>query len=181
MNANASTSLRTPAPMLWMALICALGLGGTLAFSCGAPFVAVAALAAVGLNRMEGLLTVLVAWLLNQLVGFAILGYPMEGMSLVWSALIGAAMVAGFFAARLSVRLASPSGSAALAFATAFIVFQGAIFAAALVLGGAEAYTFETVGWVLALNGLAYAGLLALHFVLKAFVERSSSLTVPAA
>ena len=181
MNANAFTSLRTPAPMLWMALIGALSIGGTLAFACGAPFAAIAALAAIGLNRVEGLLTVLAAWILNQLFGFAVLGYPMEGLSLVWAALIGAAMVAGFVAARLSASVTSPSVAAALAFAAAFIVFQGAIFASGLVLGGSEAFTIEAIAWVLALNGLAYAGFLTLHFVLKAFVERSSPLAVPAA
>lgn len=180
MNVNANASLMTSAPAAWTALIGAVSIGGTLAFACGAPFAAIAALAAISLRRAEGLTTVVAAWAANQLIGFAVLGYPLETMSFVWGAVIGAAMVVAFLATRLTAAAATPALSAPLAFVAAFTVFQGAIYAASVVLGGTEAFTVDTISWILAINAIAYAGLIVLHFALKAIIERPSRIVASA-
>ena len=46
----------TPVPLLavWIALVAALTVGGSLAFACAAPFAAIAALASLTMRRVEG-------------------------------------------------------------------------------------------------------------------------------
>jgi len=185
MNQKAHAALRTPSPVLWVALIGALSVGTTSAYACGAPFAAMSALAAIGFGRREGLVAVLVGWLANQVVGFGFLGYPINGMAFVWCGLIGAAMIAGYLAARFSIdalsSFLSVATASALALAMAFVVFSALMYGSALVLGGAAGFTVEGMAWVLAVDVVAYAGMLMLHVLLKAIVERTSPLAVPAA
>jgi hypothetical protein len=52
------------------------------------------------------------------------------------------------------------------AFGVAFVVFEGALFAVALVvLGGTEAFTPPIVGWILAANASALIGLFVLNWL----------------
>src|SRR6476659_10664861 len=90
----------TPMPLLavWIALIAALTVGGSLAFACAAPFAAIAALASLTMRRAEGIALVVTAWLANQLAGFGILGYPLYLTTFGCGGAILAASVAGSFA-----------------------------------------------------------------------------------
>jgi hypothetical protein len=94
---NAETT--TPLLALWIALIAALTVGGSVAFACAAPLAAIAALAALTMRRVEGVALVVTAWLANQLVGFGILDYPLDVSTFGWGGAIGAAAVGGFLAA----------------------------------------------------------------------------------
>ncbi len=185
MNQNAYAALKSPAPMLWVALIGALSVGTTFSYACGAPFVAMSALAAISLGQREGLVAVLVGWLANQVVGFGFLGYPMGGMTFLWGGLIGAEMIVAYLATRFVINALSASFSAIAAcmigFATAFLVFEALIYGTALVLGGAAAFTVAGMAWVLAVDIVAYAGMLFLHILLKAIFERTPTLAAPAA
>ena len=50
-------------------------------FACAVPFAALAALAAFDTDRRDGLLLIGAVWLVNQVYGFAVLGYPMEAQA----------------------------------------------------------------------------------------------------
>lgn len=159
---------RTPATSgagLWIALIAALTVIGSYGLACVAPLAAVAALAALTLNRTEGLILVVAVWVLNQVVGFVLLSYPHTPDTYAWGAAIGAATVLGYLAASaVAPRTGSALIAAAVAFATAFVVYQIGLYA----FGLATAYTGDTfslavVGEVLAINAVAYVGFLVIH------------------
>lgn len=50
-------------------------------FACAVPFAALAALAAFDSERRDGLLLIGAVWLVNQVYGFAVLGYPIEAQA----------------------------------------------------------------------------------------------------
>src|SRR5262245_54229226 len=89
---------------LWIALIAGLTVLGSFAYACAAPFAAVAALAALTLNRTEGLILVATAWVINQAVGFVLLSYPHTADTYAWGVTIGLATVLGFVAAHFVTR-----------------------------------------------------------------------------
>lgn len=157
-NDNAATGL-------WIALIAALSIGGSLAFACAAPLAAVAALAGTKMKRGEGVALVAVAWLSNQIVGYGLLNYPMTADSFAWGAAIGVASIVAFFGARA---ISGTAGASALALASAFLaafaVYELALYGAGLVLGSSdEAFSAAVVERILLINLVSFAGLLLLH------------------
>ena len=162
-DANAETA--TPLLALWIALVAALAVGGSLAFACAAPLAAIAALAALTLRRLEGVVLVVTAWLANQLVGFGILHYPLDASTVGWGGAIGAAAVAGFLAAQWAIR---PAVSSVFRFGLALVVscaaYEVALFAYGVVVGGSDAaFTPAIVARIFLINAIAFAGLLVLH------------------
>ncbi len=160
--------LKTQISLVWAFLIFVLMAGGSFAYACGAPFAAVAALCAIEFKFKEGVATVLAAFLVNQLIGFLFLSYPVEASSIMWGVIIGVSMLVGFFTARMITRGSRLVSSSVIAFLAAFTVFQGMIYLAALVLGGTEAFTTEAIAWVFAINSVAFLGMLALYLTATA-------------
>src|SRR3954464_474640 len=79
------------APLFGFALLivsCALA---SFAFACATPFAAFAVVAAAMLPLRPALLVVTVAWLVNQTIGFGALHYPIDGSTIAWGLVIGAA------------------------------------------------------------------------------------------
>jgi hypothetical protein len=157
----------TPMPLLavWIALVAALTVGGSLAFACAAPLAAIAALASLTMRRVEGVALVVTAWLANQLVGFGILGYPLDSSTIGWGGAIGAAAVAGFLAAQWAVRLNVPSlFRLGLALVVSYAVYEIVLFTYGVAVGSSvAAFTPEIVARIFLINAIAFAGLLALH------------------
>lgn len=164
-NSNSVHQSLSPSRALWIALVAALSIGSSLVMACAAPLVAVAALAAVSTSQKEGLAMVLLAWMANQIIGYGFLDYPMTFNSFAWGAALGAATLAGFFAARYTLTLnMSALMSTAIAFAAAFVAYEAAIYAASLVLGGAEtAFTLSAISYILQVNIIAFAGIALVH------------------
>ncbi|MGY4376497.1 hypothetical protein ACVWZ3_004136 [Bradyrhizobium sp. i1.3.6] len=82
------------APMFCFALLtvsCALA---SFALACATPFAAFAVVAAAMLPMRPALLVVTGAWLVNQTIGFGVLHYPIDGSTIAWGFVIGAARVA---------------------------------------------------------------------------------------
>lgn len=160
-------AFRTPytATALWVALVAALSIGGSFALACAVPFAAIAALAAITMDRGNGLTLVIVAWLSNQAIGYGFLDYPQDANSFAWGGALGLSAVAGFVAARaVSSVKASQFLSIAVAFTAAFVAYEASIYAAGLVLGGTEgAFSVEAVTYILMINAAAFAGLVVLH------------------
>lgn len=153
------------ATALWIALIAALCIGGSTVFACAAPFAAIGALAAAKMERMSGLILVLVAWVANQAVGFGLLEYPHTATTYAWGGAIGLGALVGFGAARVIVDAGKlPVLSLVLGFVAAFVAYQMTLYAASLVLGGSDyAFSGEIVWYVLKVNTLSFAGLLILQ------------------
>lgn len=162
---TATSSSENTGSGVWIAFIAALTVVGSYGLACVAPMAAVAALAALTLNRTEGLILVVTAWIFNQIVGFVLLSYPHSADTYAWGAAIGVATVFGYFAATaVTARTGSGLLGSVAAFAAAFGVYQLGLYA----FGIATAYTGDTfslaiIGEVLAINAIAFVAFLAIH------------------
>jgi hypothetical protein len=150
---------------LWIALIAALTVGGSFVYACAAPFAAIAALAATKMDRTSGLSLVIVAWIANQVVGFGLLGYPLDANTFAWGGAIGLAAITGFAASRAVATVEAPLAvTLAVAFMAAFVTYEAALYAASFALGASdEAFSMDVVGYILRINAVSFAGLLVLH------------------
>lgn len=159
---DASASARAS---VWIAVVAASSVIFSLALACATPFAALATIAGTRTARGPALATIAVAWLANQAVGYLVLGYPRTWDSFAWGAAIGAAAILATVAV-LAIRYRGGSlpTATAVGFATAFLVYEGALFASTAVLpSGPGAFAPQVVLQILWTNVLALAGLLLLH------------------
>ena len=162
MTTNPSTT------MAWPSILGAATVLGSFALACVFPFAAIAALAALTLDRRAGLFLVAAAWAANQVVGFFLLSFPWDAQAVGHGvAILGATLVA-YEAARFAVR--SVGGHAVtrsgVALFAAFAVYEILLLAYAQIGGGAENFTIEIVAQVAINDALWFAGLMALRFAL---------------
>jgi len=155
---------------LWVALLMAASAAFTLGVACAAPFAAFGAIAALTLPRRDALLLAAALWLVNQTIGFTLLHYPSDGLTMVWGIVLGIVAVGATAAAQLAGRfLGTRRGIIAAApasFAAAFVVYEGGLYiASAAALGGTEAYAAAIVLRILAINAAAFVGLMLLGWV----------------
>lgn len=155
-------------PMLavvWIGLVAAISAAGSLAFACAAPLAAIAAMASVAASRGEGSALVLAAWIFNQIIGFGVLGYPVDAGTLGWGLAIGAAALIGFFAAQsLPASFERKKLFAILAFVAAYLGNQSCLFVYGLLVGyDGPGFIAMIANEVLAINAVAYGVLLALY------------------
>ena len=145
----------------WGVFLAAAATLFSFVFACAAPFAALAAIAALNMRRLDAALTILLAFAINQVVGFGFLGYPHDAATIAWGAGIGVSAMLGLGAALIVVRLAAGSGyvlSLALAFIAAFAAYQLGLQGAGLLIGtGEHGLSAEVVRWVLQMNALALA------------------------
>jgi len=154
--------------LLWLAVLVAASVAFTLGLACAVPLAAFAAAAALTLSRQDALVLIVAVWLANQLVGFTVLDYPPWTASTVaWGAALGAVAILATLAGQWTVRHSTGRGRAVgymATFLVAFAVYEVALFAvSATLLGGTEIYTAAIQGRILALNAVAFVGLLVLH------------------
>jgi hypothetical protein len=153
---------------LWFAVLAVASVLFSLHFACATPFAAFAALAAVTLNRRDTALLMVTVWFVNQVVGYFVLNYPQTANSYLWGLGLG---FAGIFTALIVERAAARCKPSNLvehmlaAFFLSFFVWQGILFAIALLLGGTQDFTAAILSRSLALNGLAFLGLFLLNWV----------------
>jgi len=155
-------------PALWLALLVAASVAFTLGFACAMPYAGLGAAAAATLRRRDALLFTLAAWLANQIVGFAVLGYPWTANALAWSpAFAVVALLTTFAAQGLVGRTARPGAlTMVVTFLGAFVVYEGALFViAATLLGGTDVYTAPIIARVFAINAAAFVLLLVFNRV----------------
>ncbi len=152
---------------LWLAVLVGTSVAFTLGLACAVPLAAFAAAAALTLSRQDALVLVLAVWLANQLVGFTVLDYPWTASTFAWGAALGAVAIFATVAGQWTVRHSMGRGRAVsymAPFLVAFAVYEVALFAfSATLLGGTEIYTAAIQGWIFAVNGAAFVGLLVLH------------------
>jgi hypothetical protein len=148
---------------LWLGLMIAASVATSLGFACAVPLAAFAAASALTLSRRDALLLVGAVWLANQVVGFAVLGYPWTANCIAWGVALGAVALLSTAAALGVVgRLDGAAWSATrpvVAFLVSFLVYEGTLFAVALVLGGTEDFTPAIIGRIFAINAIGMAAL----------------------
>jgi hypothetical protein len=72
------------APLVCLLLLTAACALTSFAFACATPFAAFAAIAGAMLPLSAALPVVLAAWIVNQAIGFGVLGYPIELNTFLW-------------------------------------------------------------------------------------------------
>jgi len=134
----AGEAINRGSPLLWIVLLSAASVLTSWALACATPFAALAALAALHMERREGLILMAVAWLASQAVGFGIHHYPRDPTTLMWGGVIGLAAIASLLAARSATSRAAGGAVMSLgaAFVGAVLGYKSVIIAGALGLGG---------------------------------------------
>jgi hypothetical protein len=169
---------------LWLGSLLAASLGLTLGFACAVPFAAFGAVAALTLRRRDALLVTVALWLLNQIIGFTVLHYPWDAMTLAWGAILGIVALLSTAAALTAIggrRVTVVTG--VTSFAAAFAVYEGSLYlVSAVAMGVTEDFAAATVLQILEINAAAFAGLLAVGWLIaKAAGYRTRSFEPAAA
>jgi hypothetical protein len=138
-----TTTIQTrQADLLWILLFTIASTLTTLIFACATPFPALAALAAVHLDRRDGVFLMLAAWAVSQAIGFCTMGYPWDAATALTGVAIGSAAVAGAIVASVADRLAgarAPIARLAIAYVAAFATFKLGILLWAPAIGHTDA------------------------------------------
>jgi len=136
------------APLFCFALLtvgCALA---SFALACATPFAAYAVVAGAMLPLPAALMVVTAAWLVNQAIGFGVLGYPHDTNTLLWGLAIGVAALAATVASKAVLRIlprAATPVALVLALAGAYAAYEILLFAVTPALGGAGAFTVAII------------------------------------
>jgi hypothetical protein len=138
-------------------------------FACITPFVAFSVAAGYALSARVAVLTVMAIWLMNQTIGFAVLGYPWTVDTILWGFAIGAAALLAAVLACVTFRLGLRNNVTAIgaAFVLAFGAYEGGLFLVTFALGGEDAFTPAIVGHVALLNFGWTVGLLGTYEILR--------------
>jgi hypothetical protein len=156
----------------WPALLVAASAAGSLVFACATPFAAFAAIAAATMPRRRAVLVIAGIWLLNQGLGYGVLGYPQSADSLAWGGAMGLAAIVATLVATASLPRFAAGGwvvGVGIASVLAFAAYEAVLVAFVPVLGGASAFALPVVGEV-ALVNLAWLVALALAVELARLV-----------
>jgi hypothetical protein len=154
---------------LWLAALVITSVVFTLGIACAVPFAALGAAAALTLPRRDALWLTGGVWLANQIVGYAVLGYPWTADCIAWTFILGGiALLSTVTPQALMPRLAGQNAvvTAVACFAAAFLVYEGGLYLISVsVMGGSDIYDFPTVTRILEINAAACGGLLGLHYL----------------
>ena len=169
MRSSFSTLFRSPlrSSRAWSALLATAAVAGSMLTACGTPFVALGTLAALTMPRRTALLTVAAAWLANQLLGFGLLGYPLDGATIVIAVAMGlAALIATTVAGAVTSTGRIPARPVA-ALAIAFVSQQLALYAIVTIVGAVCPFTPAVVAAVAYNEAIWFTGLLGLYVVVR--------------
>lgn len=162
------------ATLLWAAVLGLTAAIGSYGLACVFPFAAIAALAAVTLPTRQAAILLGATWLVNQTIGFTLLGYPHDGQAVAWGLIIGTAAFSGLGAAKAvtarDAQLLSLRTIGALV--ASIVAYQTIMFVGAVVMDGFESSTSAIVADVVRNDMLWFAGLAALRFSLGAALPR---------
>jgi hypothetical protein len=134
----------------------------SLVFTCATPFAGLAAFAAAALPLPSALVAVSGTWLLDQVIGYGLLAYPISADSVAWGAALGVASLAATAVAAWLLGLRSLRGSLlryACGLAAAFGVYELCLVTSGVLLGSLEAFTPPIVTRIAVLNIVAFMAL----------------------
>jgi len=146
---------------------------GSLAAGCMMPFVAIAVVAAGTLDLRRGIIAVNATWAANQIIGFGLLGYPVNaptigsGIALCVSALIAFAVTRRVLAGSLP----TVTGFAAAGLLS-FAAYEIALYAMAHLFGGTDMFTAEIIALIGSNEALWFIGFLLAHQLLTRTLPR---------
>jgi hypothetical protein len=153
----------------WLALLVVAISAFSFVYACAPPFAAFSVLAAMTLSRRDAIRTTVALWLVNQVVGYVVLGYPRTVNSFSWGLIMGvAAVMATLLAGQIVGRLRTVGGltRALVALGGTFAAYEVVLYAIAVAgLGGTGSFALSIVSRILVLNVIALAGLYALYRV----------------
>jgi hypothetical protein len=151
----------------WPATLAGATVLGSLALACIFPFAAIAALAALTLDRRNGIALVGAVWAANQAVGFLLMNFPWDAQAVGHGIAILASTLAGFGVARLVASKVEGSVLRSVAALTlAFAVYEVLLRAYAQFGGGAENFSAEIISGVAINDAMWFAGLIALRWAI---------------
>lgn len=139
----------------------------TLGFACAVPLAAFAAISAMSFDRRTALLATGAVWLANQAIGFGFMHYPLDGETLAWGATLGVIALLSCEAAGLVTRRVAGVGGAFVAFAAAFVAYEGSLLLIDAGLGLLEDVDFLGKLRILLINACAFGGLWALKTIVS--------------
>jgi hypothetical protein len=152
------------APLFCLALLTAGCALASFAFACATPFAAFAVVAAAMLPLPAALVVMAAAFIVNQAIGFGVLGYPHDATTISWGVAIGVAALAATVSARAVLRLLPRAGTPVAlgaAAVAAFAAYEAVLAAVTPFLGGAGAFTASIVARIGVVNLLWLIGLVA--------------------
>jgi hypothetical protein len=149
--------------LAWPALLSAGTVGGTLLAACMFPFGAFAAVAALTMDLRRGLMAVAAVWLANQIVGFGLMNYPTDPLTIAKGVALLAASLCGYVAVRA---VAGQKMAIVAAPVLAFAGYEFSLWLLTHLTGGLETFTPEIVLMVARNDAVWFAGLMAARFLL---------------
>ena len=160
--------------LLWSAVLGLTAAVGSYGLACVFPFAALAALAAVTLPTRQALGLIGAVWVVNQIVGFTMLGYTQDAQAYAWGIIIGAAAFGAFGVAKFAfgdeTKLVSARSVAAIV--ASIVAYQAVMFVGAAGLDGFASSTPEIVATVARNDLFWFAGLGAIRIALGAALPR---------
>jgi hypothetical protein len=168
-----------PKSALWPASLATGSVLGSFALACVFPFAAFATLAALTMSKRSGLALIAAVWAVNQAVGFFVLSFPWDAQAVGHGISILVATFAAFGVASVTADKMSgnPLISSVTALVSAFVVYEVLLRAYAQFGGGAENFSAEIIGNIALNDGLWFAGLMALRFVLSPVIGERAILS----
>jgi hypothetical protein len=149
------------APMFCLILLVAAAALASLVFACATPFAAFAAIA-VSMLRLPAALSIVAAtWVVNQAIGFGVLGYPTDPSTILWGVAIGAGALFATLVAALAWRLPSIGRpmSLVVSLVAGYAAYEIVLFGFAAVLGDSGAFAIAIVARLGFLNATWLIGL----------------------
>lgn len=152
----------------WLMILTMAVIGATLMLSCVTPFAALAVALAGTAGLRASLRIVTVVWLANQIVGFVFFHFPHTANTFLWGIAIGGAALVATVVASVIMKYAM--GWAAplrlgVAFGLGFGVYEMALAAVAVFLGGWETFRPAIVAQLAFVNVASLAGMVVLNEV----------------
>lgn len=156
----------------WPAVLVTSVLLGSTLIACAMPLVAIATLAAATMKRRSAIVTLLLCWAINQVLGFTLHGYPHTLFTLGWGVAIGLGGVLALIVSQMILR----PGQARLwmmpTLGLAFIAYELTLFGFSKVTGWACPFTVDVVAAVATNEALWFAGLWLVYVALGLVLPR---------
>jgi hypothetical protein len=138
----------------WIAFLTSGTILGSFIFACATPFPALAALAALYMNKRDAVLLIVLNWACNQAIGYGFLHYPWTWESFAWVATVAAAGA--------EVLARGMPWAAVAVFIGAVAAYEGTLYAATAFLPSGEgAFGAKVVLYIVTVNAVAFLVLLA--------------------
>ncbi|MBV9557660.1 MAG: hypothetical protein JO254_11325 [Pseudolabrys sp.] len=155
-------------------LLAAASASASLIFACATPFAAFAALAVSILPLRHALLAVGASFVVNQIIGFGWLAYPMTADAAAWGVVMALATGLAVLTARAAWQYGVRFGAAVypLVLIASYAAYEIALYAATPLLGDNGSFAMPIVAQLAFVNAIWMVGLIATYELLHRAGER---------